>query len=95
MLWTVDIDTAAMISLSASISNEYLEFKDSPGSFTFTWGTPKRTHKLLTDKDLRDLLCRLVAHNEMNVWVAVVTPGKAFSDWTLKEAWELLPHRGG
>ena len=38
MFWRLDIDTAALDRLSASISKRYTEFKDSPLSFTFTWG---------------------------------------------------------
>lgn len=69
MLWTVNnINSATMIDLCASISREYDEFNCSPGPFMFifTWGTTKRINKVLTNKDLRGLLRRLVAHDENN-----------------------------
>lgn len=89
MLWPVGIDTATVIGLSEAISKEYSGFGDIPFAFTFTWGDPKCTYKLQTDEDLRDLLRHLVLIHQMKFMVRVMTPSKPFSDWSLKEVWQI------
>lgn len=86
--WNVDINTATLGMLGNRISKEYFEYKDSGLLFCF-----KRSNDQIvqpaTDEELRQLLCSLVAENEMTVKITVNTPAKPFSDWTLKEVWEL------
>lgn len=86
--WAVDINTATLGMLSTRICEEYSEFKDSTLSFDFKLRSTANVAPT-TNKQLQALLRSRVAQNEMTVTVAVITPTKPFSDWTLKEVWEL------
>ena len=60
MTWDVNIKTATLDGLKASITKKYSEYKGRAFTLIFTYSdpqnkTPQNTTQLLTDKDLQDL----------------------------------------
>jgi len=87
--WHVDLNSVKLTDLQTLIAKEYPKFEDTTLSFCFRLGNGI-TDQPSTDQDLQELLRTLVTNNRMIVKIAVTTPTKPYSEWTLPAVCKLF-----
>ena len=87
--WHVNLNPVKLTDLHTLISKEYPKFGNTTLFFRFRL-KDRTTEQPDTDKDLQQLLYRLVTNDEMTIKITVATPAKPYSDWTLPAVRELF-----